>query len=183
MYSRNDIYGLWNVYTHADSDIYDSLNVFSKYLVNSTELPLTILSYRFVTRIGSDLSEIVVKVSCCAIDTSFVLTESIRTGSCLSFCALDIDFSIGHLSVRVDSAILLGRSPTLVGVALTFVTPSWEIDPTVGNWGVRGKLTPTWEFCRRSGARTCRMHLTPTWENDNVIRIDPLPWELGKRDR
>ena len=86
----------------------------------------------------------------------------------LSFCALDIDFSIGHLSFRVDSAILLGMSSTFVGVATTFVNPSWEIEPTVGNWGVRGKLTPSWEI----------ICLTPPWEIGSVIRINTLPWEL-----
>ena len=64
-----NIYGFWNVYTYAGFNIYesqyiskniyiknhisDSLHVFSKYLVNTTESPLTILSYSESIRIGS----------------------------------------------------------------------------------------------------------------------------------
>lgn len=37
MYSRNNIYGFWNVYTHSDSNISDSWNVSCGYLIRCVE--------------------------------------------------------------------------------------------------------------------------------------------------
>ena len=148
MHSINDIYGFWNVYTHADSDISDSLNVFSKYLVNSPELPLTILSSRITTRIGGHDPKFLVN------NPKFPLTYLSST----RIINYRKSISTNESSITNESSPRLSK----VGIPFSFdqVTQLLAMTPSSGNMGhpssgnydltlVTNQFTPTVEIRRR----------------------------------